>query len=86
MRYCIKILPQAVEDIRALPVHIRRQIDRKILLLADNPRPHGTKALKGDLAGLYRYRSGDYRIVYQVADKVVTVIIVRIRHRKDVYE
>ena len=68
----------------ALPHEIQRRIDRKILALADDPRPHDVKALHGE-KGFYRVRVGDYRIVYRIEDTIITVIIVWIRHRKDVY-
>jgi len=52
--------------------------------LAINPRPKGVKKLTG-LDSLYRIRTGDYRIVYQVRDDRLIVLVVRIGHRKDVY-
>ena len=84
MKYRIVFLPVARKEIIALPHEVQRQIDRKILSLADDPRPHDVKALHGG-KGLYRVRVGDYRIVYSVEDKIITVVIVRVRHRKDVY-
>ncbi len=44
------------------------------------------KALKGNLAGLYRYRMGDYRVIYSIEDKVVLVFVIAIAHRSEVYE
>ncbi len=52
--------------------------------LAANPRPKGVKKLTG-LDNLYRIRAGDYRIVYQIRDDRLIVLVVRIGHRKDVY-
>lgn len=52
--------------------------------LAVNPRPHGTKKLVG-LDQLFRVRVGDYRIVYQIQDDKLVVLVVGIGHRKDVY-
>ncbi len=52
--------------------------------LAVNPRPKGVKKLSG-LDDLYRIRVGDYRIVYQIHDDRLIVLVVRIGHRKDVY-
>ncbi len=47
--------------------------------------PHQGKPLKGSYKGLYRYRIGDYRIIYSVEDDRLIVFVLRIRHRKDAY-
>jgi len=52
--------------------------------LAADPRPYGYKKLKGRPG--YRIRIGDYRIIYQVKDNILTVFILIIGHRRDVYE
>lgn len=52
---------------------------------ADNPRVKG-KALTGRLAGLWRYRVGDYRIICRFDDGLLTVLVVRIGHRSNVYQ
>lgn len=49
-----------------------------------NPRQQG-KALRGDKAELWRYRVGDYRIICQIEDEVVTVLVLGVGHRKEVY-
>ena len=59
---------------------IRAAID----LLAENPRPPNCVALQGE-TGVYRVRVGDYRIVYEVFDRVLVVQVVRIGHRREVY-
>ncbi len=51
---------------------------------ADNPRQWG-KPLHGDKGGLWRYRVGDYRLICDILDKRITVLVVRVGHRKDVY-
>lgn len=50
----------------------------------ENPRATG-KALEGELAGLWRYRVGDYRLLCQIKDSLVEIEIVKVRHRRDVY-
>ncbi len=66
---------------------LQRKLDRCFEVLKHTPRRHpNIKALKGRLAGLYRYRIGDYRVVYVVDDKDVTVAVVTIAHRRDVYD
>ena len=86
MRYRIEISAAARKQLERLPEFVRRQIDGKILALADNPRPPGVVYLKGQLKGLLRIRSGNYRILYRVEDDRLLVIIVQIGDRKDVYE
>jgi mRNA interferase RelE/StbE len=52
--------------------------------LANDPRPHGYKKLKGRPG--YRIRVGDYRIIYQVKDNILTVFVLIIGHRREVYD
>jgi mRNA interferase RelE/StbE len=60
-----------------------RKIMLRISTLAENPRPAGCEKLTGQER--YRIRQGRYRIVYSIQDKELTVWVVRIGHRKDVY-
>lgn len=85
MTYKIVIENRALAELANLPKKIQRQIANKIDHLAKNARPSGCKVLKKDKS-LYRIRSGDYRIVYQIRQKQVLVLVVRIAHRKDVYK
>ncbi len=87
MAYTIEIHPDARDDLSALPTKkLRRQVDRKIRSLAKTPRPPKATPLKGKrFKGLWKARSGDYRIIYQINDDVLVVLIVRIRDRRDVY-
>jgi mRNA interferase RelE/StbE len=59
-------------------------IIEKIQALASHPRPAGYAKLHG-ADDLYRVRQGDYRIIYQILDKALVVIVVKIGHRKEVY-
>jgi len=52
--------------------------------LPDNPRPAGSKKLKGQ-ENRHRLRVGDYRVLYEIHKKEVVILVVRIRHRKDAY-
>ena len=86
MDYDITIHPDAAAEVKALPRRVQRQIARKIRRLANGPRRPPAKPLRGpDAQGLWRIRSGDYRVVYQIRDRILTVLVVRIRHRKDAY-
>lgn len=82
--YRIELRPAAVRALRKLDPHARRRIQGAIALLAQDPRPPGARALQGR-PGL-RVRVGDYRIIYMVKDDVLLVVVVRIGHRRDVYD
>lgn len=58
---------------------------RERVLETGNPRKAG-KALKGNFGDLWRYRVGDYRIVCEIMDEVVTVLVVRVGHRRNIYK
>jgi len=82
--YRIKLRPAAIRSLRKLEPGIRRRIQGAIALLAQNPRPPGARALQGR-PGL-RVRVGDHRIIYVVKDGVLLVVVVRLGHRRDVYD
>jgi mRNA interferase RelE/StbE len=84
MPYTIQFRNSALKELRKLPKVFSEQIARDINDLAKNPRPHGHKKLKGN-ENLYRIRSGNYRVVYHIQDKILIVLVVRIGNRKEVY-
>ncbi len=66
---------------------LAKKIARCLQQLEQTPKLHpNVKALKGDYVGYYRYRIGDYRVIYLVDDNVVQVFVIAIAHRSDVYE
>jgi mRNA interferase RelE/StbE len=66
---------------------LAKKITRCLQQLEQTPRSHSNiKALKGDYSGYYRYRIGDYRIIYSVDDELVRVFVVAIAHRSEAYE
>lgn len=75
----------AEKDLDKLSKEIVRKIANVINKLATDPRPSGVKKLQASNENLYRVRSGDYRIVYVIAEEIKIINIRRIRHRKDVY-
>jgi mRNA interferase RelE/StbE len=78
---------QAADEFRRLDRQVQRLIYRYLIeriATNENPRRFGC-ALKGNLAGLWRYRVGDYRVICDLKDDIVTVIVLRVGHRKDVY-
>jgi len=83
MAYRIEYSPTAAKQLRKLDGGAYARIRPVIDSLADDPRPGGCKILKVEKR--YRVRVGDYRIVYEVRDDVLLVLVVRIAHRSDVY-
>ena len=84
MAYRIEVKSQAVRALERIPNPHRRRIARAIDGLAHDPRPAGCVKLTG-ADDAYRVRVGDYRILYEIADRVLIVYVIRIAHRKDVY-
>ena len=84
MLYDIKISDNAMKFLGKLNVEIKNRIIKRIYSLADNPRSHGCIKLAGDEK--YRVRVGDYRVIYIIEDKVLKVCVVKIGHRKNVYD
>lgn len=84
--YAVSWSSRARADLRGLPIKVADQILKKVeTYLAKNPRQLGAQ-LSGDFSGYYRYRMGDYRIIYKVLEDIVCIDIIRVGHRKDVYE
>ena len=63
---------------------IREYLEEKVAKM-ENPRDIG-KALKGEMKELWRYRIGDYRAICEIQDKAITVLVIQIGHRKNVYK
>jgi mRNA interferase RelE/StbE len=85
MTYTVLFTRQADKDLGRISPPDRTRIIRKAMRLAHDPRPKGVKKLIGE-EDLYRIRIGDYRVVYEILDRIVTVTVVRIRHRRDAYK
>ena len=83
--YKILFKKSAEKELRAILKPHLTKIVEKIKLLSQNPRPHGTQMLKGE-DRYFRFRQGDYRIIYEVHDSEHTVTIIKIGHRREVYD
>ena len=87
MNWVYRFDERALKELKKLGRTAQRQIiaylDDRIAANAD-PRRFG-KGLKADLAGLWRYRVGDYRILCQIKDRELLVLVVAVGHRKDIY-
>jgi mRNA interferase RelE/StbE len=81
--YELAFRKSVAKDLRAFPKGDVRQIMQRIRSLADEPRPAGCEKLSGQER--YRVRQGVYRIVYEIEDQRLVVLVVKVGHRRDVY-
>jgi len=72
------------KELRKLPKSVLTPIIKKIQKLAKNPRPNGSTKLHG-AKNLYRTRHTDYRIIYEINDGQLVILIIKVAHRKEVY-
>lgn len=83
-RYKVLIKSSAVKEIEAIPMKDRQRIVYRIQGLAQDPRPRGCEKLS--TMEKYRVRQGKYRILYEIKDDEVVVIVVKVAHRREVYK
>ena len=79
---------KAIKDLSSLDRKVSKRIVRKVEEYGETPNPLSyAKALTGSFSGMYRYRVGDYRVLFEVdASGMVTILmILNLKHRKDVY-
>ena len=84
LKYSLDIKQSAQKELDALDDTLFTRIDRRILALADNPRPAGCKKLKG-YKDQWRIRIGDYRVIYIIDNPSKTVTVTHVAHRREVY-
>ena len=82
--YHIESKKSVRKDFKRIQLKDRKEIINLIETLSDDPRPMGSKKLKSK-GSLYRIRYRDYRVLYEIHDDIVTVIVIRVGHRKNVY-
>ena len=83
MSFSIRIKGSAARELRHIAQADRRRLVEAISRLSENP--FLGNALRGELRGLRRLRVGDYRVLYNVQNETLVVLVVRIAHRRDVY-
>jgi len=79
---------EARKEFRKLDRYVQKEIIRYLdsrIAGTEDPRRFG-KALRGDLAGIWRYRIGDYRVLCQIKDSQLLVLVISVGHRKKVYD
>ncbi|MDE2926810.1 MAG: type II toxin-antitoxin system RelE/ParE family toxin [Acidobacteriota bacterium] len=83
MIFSIRIKASAAKELNRVVKPDQRRIVAAIDRLAENP--FLGNALKGDMRGLRRLRVGDHRVIYEVRESILVVLVVRVAHRRDVY-
>lgn len=92
MGYNLVITEAATKELKRIPAKMQDRLFEKIESLAQEPKPYGYKKLKNfDMPGsnandYFRIRVGDYRVIYTIEDEQITIFVLKIAHRKDVYE
>jgi mRNA interferase RelE/StbE len=84
VNYEVRKTRRVQRDIDAIEKRDRLRIEGAIALLAENPRPPKATKLVGQ-RNRWRVRTGDYRILYEIDDGVLTVLVIRVAHRREVY-
>ncbi len=87
MAWTIEVSEKAFRALRKMDKQTARRIRNELLEIAklEDPRSRG-KALTGNLAGVWRYRVGDYRILCDIEDGRLVVLVVDVAHRREVYK
>jgi mRNA interferase RelE/StbE len=83
-RYKLVFKKSVAKDLRPIPNNDVARILQRMEELQENPRPVGSEKLSGQER--YRIRQGVYRIIYEVADELLIVAVVKVGHRKVVYK
>ena len=81
--YSLEIKRSAAKELAQLPPKDRGRVAARIQALANDPRPVGAEKLSGQER--YRVRQGDFRILYEIEDQILRIMVVKIGHRRDVY-
>lgn len=82
--YTIEYKTSVEKELRKLPQAQLKGIVAKIHALAINPHPEGSVKLRGS-SDLFRIRHADYRVIYQVQDKKLMLLVIKVGHRREVY-
>ena len=83
--YKVVLTKSAEKELLKIPRVYSENIVKHLVELINNPRPNGCKKLSG-YEDIYRIRVGMYRIVYRIEDDILYIEVIKIGHRKDVYQ
>ena len=81
--YSIEFAKSVRKDFKGIPRNDAERILKRISSLSREPRPPDSKKLSNEDA--YRIRVGSYRVIYEIRDQLIVVIILKVGHRKDIY-
>ena len=84
MSYRVTVAPAAARQLRKFDPQVRRRIQAALELLSSNPRPPTATRLVGG-TGEWRVRTGDYRVIYEIMDDELVVLVLRMGHRREIY-
>ncbi len=84
VRYAVKFAASAVREFKSLERRMQRRIATRINELVRAPLPPDVKKLRGQ-PDHYRIRVGDYRVIYRIEAKRITIVVVKVGHRREVY-
>ncbi len=84
--YKIEFDSRVKKDLKSVPSQDIKRIKSAILELSNNPRPSGCTKLKGNNRDYFRIRVGNYRVIYSIEDNILSIIVVRVGHRKEIYK
>lgn len=84
MKYHVSVLPKALRAIEGLPKRDRVRVEADIDALSEDPRPRGCIKLAGH-ANLYRIRVGNYRVIYEIHNDRLVIVVVVVAHRRESY-
>ena len=85
MSYTIEYKSEALSNIEQLDRQIKSRIIKKIIWLAENFEDITPLALSANLAGVYKLRVGDYRVIYEFSEVDENITILKIGHRSEIY-
>jgi mRNA interferase RelE/StbE len=85
MKYIIKFRPAVEKNLRTLPQKDLIRIKRKIDALAENLPDRAITKMKGN-NNFHKVRVGDYRVIFEIHDDTLVILVVKIGHRKDIYK
>lgn len=89
MKYKLIYSPAAVLDLKNLPIKVSQRIFKKVDFFISQTNPlKFAKVLQGEFKGLYRFRVGDYRVIFRksATGEITILIVLAVGHRKEVYE
>ena len=85
-QYRIEFTDSARNDLERLDRQTAQRILKKLAWLAEHADKYPHQALTGKWAGYFKFRVGDYRVIYSLSHQVLLIVVIRIRHRREVYD